>query len=252
MQILFTPYLLEKYKPDYHSIKKEDWAENLYKGSDEEQNKVISTLNKQVADIVQTTISQNKFPVAIGGDCHKTFGVMKGLNNCEISPALLWLDAHGDFNTFETSPSGFVGGMSLAILTGRESPELLQNLDLIPLSEERVIIFDGRNLDEAEGIQLKKSKVRQPENLEELLKECNKEKEIYIHLDADIINPLDAPAMLYQAKGGPRLSELKKFFETIKEKVVAISVTMWEPSLDKDKQTEKAVLGLLKYLSEQI
>jgi len=245
MQVLFTPYFLEKYKPDFHAIKKEGWLKNLYKGNEEEQNKVITILNKQVAYFVQTSITQNKLPVAIGGDCHKTFGVMKGLNSCGINPALLWLDAHGDFNTYKTTQSGFVGGMSLAILTGREEPELLSGLQLNPLPEERVIIYDRRNLDEEESVQLAKSKIRQPENLLELLKECNKETEIYLHLDADIINPVDAPAMLYQSSGGPRLSELKKFIETIKEKIVAMSVTMWEPSLDKDKQTEKAVLELI-------
>jgi arginase len=168
-----------------------------------------------------------------------------GLNNCGLKPALLWLDAHGDFNTFKTTPSGFVGGMSLAILTGREEPELLRDIDLNPLPEERVIIYDRRDLDPEESVQLAKSKIRQPENLLELLKECNKETEIYLHLDADIINPVDAPAMLYQSTGGPRLSELKKFFETIKEKVIAVSVTMWEPSLDKNKQTEKAMFELI-------
>jgi len=245
MQVLLTPYLLEKYKPDFHSIKKEGWRENLYSEDDKEQNKIITALNKGVAYFVQTSLAQKKFPVAIGGDCHRTFGVIKGLNSCGIKPALLWFDAHGDFNTFKTTESGFVGGTSLAILTGRETPEMLSNLSLNPLPEERVIIYDRRNLDEKEAGALANSKVRQPESLDELIKECNKEKEIYFHLDADIINPLDAPAMLYAASGGPRLSELKEFLNSIKEKIVAVSVTMWEPSLDKDKRTEKSVFELL-------
>jgi arginase len=248
MQILLTPYFLEKYKADYHSIRKEGWLENLYKGESQEQNKVITSLNKQVADFIQASITQNRLPVAIGGDCHKTLGVMKGLNSCGLSPALLWLDAHGDFNTFETTPSGFVGGMSLAILTGHEDPALLTDHGLNPVDEEKVILFDRRNLDKGEAAALAKSKIRQPENLRELLEECNKEKEIYLHLDADIINPVDAPAMLYASPGGPGLPELKDFLKSIKEKIVAVSVTMWEPSLDKDKKTEKAVMELLAVL----
>jgi len=251
MKTLLTPYFLEKYKPDFHAIKKKGWLENLYKGDNQEQNKVITILNKQVADFVQASITQNKLPIAIGGDCHKTFGVLKGLNNLGINPALLWLDAHGDFNTYKTSPSGFVGGMSLAILTGREEPGLLADHELKPLKEEKVIIYDRRNLDEKEAIALVRSKVRQPENLQELLEECNKEKEIYLHLDADIINPIDAPAMLYASSGGPRLPEIKGFLKSIKEKVVAISVTMWEPSLDKDKRTEKAVFELMQVFDDK-
>jgi len=249
MQVLLTPYFLEKYRSDFHAIKKDGWIENLYNGNSQETNKIITTLNKQVAGFVQNSIAQNKLPIAIGGDCHKTFGVMKGLNSCGLNPALLWLDAHGDFNTYKTSPSGFIGGMSLAILTGHEEPDLLADHELDPLMEEKVIIFDRRNLDDEEAISLANSKIRQPENLHQLFDECSKEKEIYIHIDTDIINLIDAPAMLYQAPGGPRLSELKNFIETIKEKIVAVSVTMWEPSLDKDKKTEKAFFELIQSLS---
>ena len=247
-QVLLTPYFLEKYKTDFHSIRKEGWLENLYNDKNQEQNKIITSLNKKVADFVQASLDKKRLPVAIGGDCHKTLGVMKGLNSCSLSPALLWLDSHGDFNTVETSPSGFVGGMSLAILTGHEDPALLVDHELNPVPEEKVILFDRRNLDKEEAVALAKSNIRQPENLQELLKECNKEKEIYLHLDTDIINPVDAPAMLYTSPGGPRLQELKDFLKSIKEKIIAVSVNMWEPKLDKDKKTEKAVMELITIL----
>ena len=248
IQVLLTPYFLEKYKADFHSIKKEGWLENLYSGNSREQNEVITSLNKNVADFVKVSIDKKRLPVVIGGDCHKTLGVMKGLNSCGRSPALLWLDSHGDFNTFETSPSGFVGGMSLAILTGHEEPALLANHKLNSVIEKKVILFDRRNLNKEEAVALANSKIRLPENLQELLKACNKEKEIYLHLDTDIINPVDAPAMLYTSPGGPRLKELKDFLKSIKEKIIAISVNMWEPSLDKDKKTEKAVMELINLL----
>ncbi len=246
MQVILTPYFLEKYKSDYHSVKKDGWVENIYNGSSQEFNEIITALNRQIAEFIQMNVDKNILPVSIGGDCHKTFGVLKGLNNSGINPTLLWLDAHGDFNTHKTSPSGFVGGMSLAILAGHEEPELLRKLDLNPIPEEKVIIFDRRNLDPEEAFQLKSSRVRQPSNLENLIEECKKETVIYLHIDADIINPIDAPAMLYQAKGGPRLSDLKKFIKEIKEKIAAVSVTLWEPSLDSNKQTENAVLELIQ------
>jgi arginase family enzyme len=140
--------------------------------------------------------------------------------------------------------------MSLAILTGHEDPALLADHELDPLKEERVILFDRRNLDKEEAAALAKSNIRQPNDLQELLRECNKEKEIYLHLDADIINPVDAPAMamFFASPGGPRLHELKDFLELIKEKIVAVSITMWDPSMDKDKITEKAVMELVTIL----
>lgn len=249
-KVIFSPYFLDKYRADFHSIKQAGWVENLYEGKDASTNKIITALNKKIAHFVQAVILENNLPVAIGGDCHKTFGVLKGLRKSGLDPALLWLDAHGDFNTYETSPSGFIGGMSLAIFTGHEEPALLSNLELHPFPEERVIIFDCRNLDQEESVSLKKSKIRQPKNLEELFDECGKQETIYIHLDTDVINPLDAPAMLYQTPGGPTLSELKNLFNSIKEKTVALSVNIWEPELDKDKRTEKAVFELLQIFFE--
>jgi arginase len=223
----------------------------LYKGSSRVQNEIITALNLNAAGFVQTSIEKNKFPIVIGGDCHKTIGVIKGLRNCGINPALLWLDAHGDFNTFETSPSGFVGGMSLAILTGREDPDLLKAHELEPFDEEKVILFDRRNLDKDEAAALAKSKIRQPANPGQLFDECSKENQIYLHFDTDVINPLDAPAMLYASPGGPGVAELKKFLKSIKERIVAASVNIWEPSLDKDKKTEKAVFEVLSIFGMQ-
>ena len=249
MKIIFSPYFLDKYRPDFHSIKRAGWTDNFYNGNDFSTNTIITALNKKIAESVQNAIAKNELPNAIGGDCHKTFGVLKGIKEAGLDPAVLWLDAHGDFNTYETSPSGFIGGMSLATLTGHEEPALLNDLELEPFPEEKIIIYDCRNLDEEESVSLRNSKIRQPANLQELFAECNKEKQIYLHLDTDVINPLDAPAMLYKAAGGPRLSELKNLFSIIKEKIIAVSVNMWEPELDKDKRTESAVFELLEVLN---
>ncbi|MFO7448207.1 MAG: arginase family protein [Ignavibacteriaceae bacterium] len=248
MQVIFTPYFLEKYKEEYHSVKREGWYENLYKGDSQDPHQIITALNNQVADFVEENIHHNKLPVCIGGDCFKPFGVLKGLLNSGKNPSLLWLDAHGDFNTRETSQSGFFGGMPLAILTGRDNSEFLKLNGLSPLPDEKVILYDRRDLDTGEVVLLAKSKVRQPENMSELIEMSMGEKQIYLHLDTDIINPVDAPAMLFKTPGGPSLAEIKTFIETIKEKIAAVSVTLWEPSLDTNQQTAKAVFELLQLL----
>jgi arginase len=245
-KVIFSPYFLDKYRGDFHLIKKSGWTDNLYNGKDYSVNAVLTSLNKKIADFVYSAAVGNDLPVALGGDCHKTFGVLKGLKKFGLSPAVLWLDAHGDFNTYKTSPSGFIGGMSLAILTGHEEPALLSGLELDPLPEEKVIIYDARNPDEQELLALKKSKIRQPSGMKELIEECESEESIYIHFDTDVINPEDAPAMLYPAPGGPTVSELNNLFNIIKQKTAAVSVNIWEPGLDKDRKTEKAVFDLLQ------
>ena len=58
-------------------------------------------------------------PVVISGDCMVAIGVLAGLQARGIDPTLLWFDAHGDFHTWETTASGFLGGMPLAMVSGR-------------------------------------------------------------------------------------------------------------------------------------
>ena len=149
-----------------------------------------------------------------------------------IYPTIVWLDAHGDFNTHKTSPSGFIGGMALAILTGHEEVKLLSDLGLTPADESKIIAYDLRNLDPEESKLMRASRIRQPSSIAQLIDLCSQSTSIYLHIDADVINPHDAPAMLYPATGGPSIKDLKIIIDALKNRIVAASLTVWEPSKD--------------------
>ena len=104
-----------------------------------------------LADLVEGAARTGQRPVALGGDCCQPIAVMAGLTRAGVRPLLLWLDAHGDFNTHDTTISGFVGGMPLAMLTGRGRLDLLRVVGLEPMADRDVVLSDARNLDPLEA-----------------------------------------------------------------------------------------------------
>ena len=83
-----------------------------------------------IHEAVAQAVAEGAVPLAILGDCCQAIGVVAGLERAGLRPTLVWLDSHGDFNTWETTPSGFLGGMPLAMLTGRGDLRMLRALDL--------------------------------------------------------------------------------------------------------------------------
>jgi arginase len=72
-------------------------------------------------EALATEVAGTADPVVYAGDCVSIIGVLAGLYRRGVEPTIVFFDAHGDFNTWETTPSGFIGGMPLAMITGRGS-----------------------------------------------------------------------------------------------------------------------------------
>ena len=86
----------------------------------------VVAVNLALASTIQAHAA--KLPVVFANDCTSCLGMVKGLES--KAPSILWYDSHGDFNTPETSPSGFLGGMPLAALVGRGNHHLMRGMDL--------------------------------------------------------------------------------------------------------------------------
>jgi arginase len=173
--------------------------------------------------------------------------VIAGLQRAGVAPRLLWLDAHGDFNTAETSPSGFIGGMPLAMLVGRGDQWLLDHLRMAPFPERDVVLFNARDLDPLEQDALAASEVKHLKTLEALAAEPLGDRPLHIHLDADVINPLDCPAVHYPARGGPRLAELEEAMCRLVSaaRPVSFSMTTWIVDQDTDGRSQLAGMRIL-------
>lgn len=99
-----------------------------------DQTESLAPIHHQLANTVADIAARGDGPFAVLGDCCQAIPMMAGLQRSGQHPALIWLDSHGDFNTWETSPSGFLGGMPLAMLTGRGDQRMMQAVDLAPIN----------------------------------------------------------------------------------------------------------------------
>jgi len=171
-------------------------------------------------------------PVSYSGDCLSAIGMLGGLERRGVRPTLIWFDAHGDFNTPETSPSGFPGGMPLAMATGRGDQTIVDAVGLTPLDDEDVILVDARALDRGEDLAVADSGLIHT-NVDDLMSCVPKSGPLHVHLDGDVVDPAEMPAMNYPAGNGPSLDAVRQVIAEIAAtgRVVAFSVSSWNPAL---------------------
>ncbi|WP_279579213.1 arginase family protein [Fodinicola feengrottensis] len=162
----------------------------------------MSLLHQATVDAVTRTAR----PLVLSGDCPTARAVVAGLQRRQPDLAVLWLDAHGDFNTPAISTSGYLGGMAIAMLTGR-TPELFDDaLGLRPVAETSVVLADARDLDPAERDALAASQVRRvpadPAAITAALGELGRTP-VHVHLDVDVIDSSQLPDLRFPSGPGP-------------------------------------------------
>jgi arginase len=198
----------------------------------------------------------------MAGNCSSSLGVLAGLTSPSIG--VVWFDAHGDFNTPETTRSGFFDGMALAVATGRCWRELASTVPgFAPVAEERVLLVAARDLDPAERDLLERSRVRRvaPARgedgglvpaLEEALEGLRRETgEVYLHVDLDALDPSEGPANSYAAPGGMGLEELEAAIGAIRRRfaVRAAALTAYDPAADPSGRACRAGLRIARALA---
>jgi arginase len=246
-RFILTPYFLDRPMPGLEPLLEADWVKNdprLPQGSSQIR---MSLLYEPLAELVALAVNQGERPVSIAGDCCTSLGVLAGLQRANLNPILIWFDAHGDFNTWETTPSGFLGGMPLAMLVGRGEQTIVESLGLLPIPESRVILSDGRDLDPGEREALAGSQVVHLSSVMELVEYDLPEVPIWVHFDTDVIDASVAPGMNYPVSGGPDESQLELVFNHMAQTgcVAAISMSSWNPELDKDGRSRSVSMKLL-------
>lgn len=166
------------------------------------------------------------------GDCCGIIGVVGGLQRRGVDPVLVFFDAHGDFNTWETTPSGFIGGMPLAMLTGRGEQTLMDACGVRLLPEADIFLVDGRDLDPEEAEMLAASDVAIVP-VADIAAAVPADRPLYVHVDVDVVDPGDLPAVSYPAAGGPDTTAVAAAVADLAAggNVAAFSVCTWNPGL---------------------
>jgi arginase len=243
---LLTPFLLDRADPGLLALGRDGWEANQAAPGEGALPERMAAIEEPLARHFQDCLERGDRPISVAGDCLSVLGVVAGYQRAGIAPRLLWLDAHGDFNTPESSPSGFLGGMPLAMLVGRGDQDLLRRLRLRPLDEAAVTHFDGRDLDPLEREALEASRIRRARSLDDLARAAPGDAPLHLHLDCDLIDPRDAPAMLYPAPGGPRAKELADALARLARStpISSLSLSAWSPHLDPSGETARVVMDV--------
>jgi arginase len=228
-------------------------------------NEIAETC-RGLAEMTERTLSEGYLPLVLGGDHSIAIGSFAGVSDFfrkqSKKVGCLWLDAHGDMNTPESSPSGNVHGMPLAALIGYGAPELVELLGYKPKAEPRNVSLVGvRDLDARERRLLKDSGVHaltmrdidergMREVMSEALRFASDDTDgIAVSLDMDFVDPADAPGVGTPVRGGVTYREAHLAMEMIadSEAMVSFEVVEINPVIDLHNKT--ALLGVEMILS---
>jgi arginase len=249
-QYLLTPYFLDEPRLGLDDLVAADWQENRPVLNPGKMQERMITLYKPLATFIADTLQQGNRPVSVAGDCCTSIAVLAGLQQAGVTPTLIWFDAHGDFNTWETSPSGFIGGMPLAMAVGLGEQTMLEGLGSQPIPQANVILTDARDLDPGERDLVEASGITHLPSIIDLLDYPLPDGPLYIHFDTDVVDPAEVPAMNYPAPGGPSTETVRQVFQHLAStgNVVAVSLSSWNPNLDENGRSRIICMDLLNEL----
>jgi arginase len=216
--------------------------------------------SNHLARDVRAIVEAGGFPLILGGDHSISIGTLAGLGQVERRQGLIWVDAHGDFNTPDTTPSGNIHGMALAIALGYGDPRLTSiGGDFPKALEGNTVLVGVRDLDRAERDLLKTTRVTvfTMRDIDEQGMRAIMEKAIavasrdvsrvHLSFDMDFMTPDEAPGVGTPVPGGATFREAHLALEMLADAGILTSMEFVEvnPTLDDRNQTSQLAVGLV-------
>ena len=173
---------------------------------------------RAILEAAAVTVAVTRRPLLTATDCSICVGTLPAVGRRWPDASLLWLDAHGDFNTPDTTPSGFLGGMCLAGAVG-----LWDTGHGAGPGPERVVLVGARDLDAAEEELMARHGVVRTDDPAAALAG----REVFVHLDVDILDPTVMPRQLYPAPGGLDMTQLRELLADVaaQARIVGAEIT---------------------------
>jgi arginase len=215
-----------------------------------------------VAERAEAMIAEGFFPIFLGGDHSISIGTVSGVARSFERTGVIWLDAHADFNTPETSPSGNIHGMPLSVLTGRGHPDLVGiGGEGASVRTEDVVIVGLRSVDVEERRMLREAGVR-VYTMKEIdaygvasivrraLRDLSHLDRIHLSFDLDVVDPDVAPGVGTPVRGGLTYREAHLVMELVNEAEIVTSLDVVEinPILDYSNETAELAVELVASL----
>ncbi|MEN2768876.1 arginase [Ornithinibacillus xuwenensis] len=216
--------------------------------------------NETLARMVDEEIQKDRFPLIVGGDHSIAIGSLAGISKHYKNLGVIWYDAHGDLNTSETSPSGNIHGMPLAVSLGIGDERLTNLFGYAPkVKPENIVIIGARSLDpgERELIREKGIKVYTMHEIDRMGMSAVMEEAIHylkentdgvhLSLDLDGLDPTEAPGVGTPVLGGMTYRESHLAMEMLSdsELITSFEVVEVNPILDEKNKTATLAVGLM-------
>lgn len=236
--------------------------ERLIKDQDPLYLDAVVDLNEHLKASVKEAYDQGEFPLVFGGDHALAIGSITGVAQAEHS--VLWIDAHGDCNTEESSDSKRIHGMPLAVVQGHGHPSLTDLVDH-PIEARNILLVGIRSLDDAEEELMKQWGVRwltmeeiRRQGLEwmhhEVMLFAKQAKHLHVSFDCDSMDPMHFPGVNTPVQGGFVSDEILPLLENVLclDTISSMDIVEYNPTRDPNLDTLKLIHTITKLLQTQL
>lgn len=245
--------------------------ENIIKSrnlSDRRKNEYeIDKFNTELYKIILEKIKDEYFPITIGGD--HSVAVASALASAKVHEniGIIWIDAHTDYNTFDTTVSGNIHGLPLAAITGYKNHELRYFHDGNIIQPAKTVVVGARSIDDWEKDNIKYSGITvfttqdiKEKGVEKVMEEAfkiatDRTKGVHISYDLDVIDPEVAPGVSIPEFDGITEEEAMKINEQIMKHlndIVSYDLVEFNPLRDINRKTEQIAVNLLAQIIRSI
>ena len=218
---------------------------------------VSLTVNGELAEAVADVLVAQAMPVVLAGNCITSVGTLSGLHTYNIT--VLWLDAHADYNTPETSTSGYLDGMALSVACGKSWQSLAaKDPRYLPANEERVALIGAHNIDPKEAELLKSSRITRI-TLDQLRRDDYRlpgdsdptPPDLFIHLDADVLDSSIGHANEFASPGGLTEADATRVLTRAgtTHRICGLAVTAFSPAHDGRGTIREALQRLILHVA---
>jgi arginase len=225
------------------------------------ENALGFDVQRRIAEATANAREAGRLPLVLAGNCNAAVGGASGIGGSRRG--VVWFDAHGDFCTPETTDTGFLDGMGLAMMVGRCWPRALSRMPgYAPIAESATALVGARDLDPAEAEDLAGSAITylRVEDLrargvggafEPFLERLAREvDQVYLHIDLDVHDPEEAPANQLNVPDGLWAGEVREAVTLIggHVRVAGGGLGSYDPSVDPQGKTAEVAVRLLETL----
>lgn len=259
-------------KENIKNIKKVEYDKSYIKELDKDNLKKnlneLNLFNEKLYNEIKNSLNDNSMPIIIGGDHSIAMASALASISKYNNMGIIWFDAHGDFNTFETTTSGNIHGLPFAVVTGYEKKLLSEFHNGNKFNFKNAVLLGARDIDKPyelrnlqdAGVTIITTEDIKKYGIDKMYKKAfdiasNGTEGIHISYDLDCIDCNIAPGVSIPVKDGINLEEAYGFVDYIiknKDKVKSIDLVEFNPLRDKDKITEQIATNILNKLINNI